>query len=807
MNSILQDLRFAIRQLRRSPLFSLTVMLTLAFSIGAAAALTGILRATLLHPLPYPQAQRLVTLEDENLRGFKSSGLVSVPRTQDLANVRAGGHRLFDSVGFYYSDDSTLTLDHDTAVRVPAVAVNGTFFSTLGARALLGRTLLSSDDVPNGPQLVVMSYRLWQTKFAGDPSVIGKRIQLGTDHATIVGVMPRSFDFPSGNDLWHPGHVFASSFGSYRGDGGRFVEVVGRFATDQTLGSVRAATTQLAGTLARTYPDSDSAWGFKVTPLRDSLFGAYGQELLLLSAAVLMVLLVAAVNIAGLQLSRNAARAPEFAIRSALGITRARLTRQLVTESLLLVFAGAIAGIALAASLLHVIASRLPASFVLVEEPHIDPTVLATSLLAAIAVGVFTATLPALQARRRMAASAGRSLVGRRSVFGKTFAALQIALALVLLTLTASVLQRLYSLLTTPLGFDSAHLQTFTVDLPWGVKPEVSRQLYSQLEDKFASLPGVSGAGSMSALPFSPFSALTHYDIAGQTPTPKRDAVGAEARTFSPGYLQTMHIPLMAGRSFTALDEEPEAPSVVVINQTLARRYFANVSPIGQRLVYYIRPDKASYSEIVGVIGDVHGTGGSLNLPLQPEVYQPADGRWPHMQFVLRTTLPTSNIEPQIRRIVSSSSSIASAGNLTTLSTTIESTLKQPRLNASLLSGFAVLALFLVMIGVYGLVAFDVAQRTRELGLRIALGATRGGVFRLVLSEAGRVLACGLGLGIAASLLTSRVLAAQYFGTSMNASWLLAATASLLTVAVIVATTLPARSAANVDPMTVLRSE
>jgi putative ABC transport system permease protein len=807
MHSIVQDLRFAVRQLRRKPFFSLTVMLTLALSIGATAALTGMLRATLLHPLPYPQAQRLVTIEDENLRGFKSSGLVSVPRTQDLANVKAGGHNLFDSVGFYYSDESTLTIAHDTTVRVPAVAVNGTFFSTLGTSALLGRTLTPADDVLNGPQLVVLSYRLWQTKFAGDPSVIGRTVVLGTAQATIVGVMPKSYDFPSGNDLWHPGHVLASSFGGYRGDGGRFVDVVARFAPDQTLDSVRAATTQLAATLARTYPDSDSAWGFKLTPLRDSLFGSYGQELLLLSAAVVLVLLVAAVNIAGLQLSRNAARAPEFAIRSALGITRARLTRQLLTESLLLVFAGALAGVALASTLLHLVASRLPATFLLVDEPHVDLPVLAVSLLAAFAVGIFTATLPALQARRHMAASAGRSLVGRTGAFGKTFAALQIALALVLLTLSASVLHRLYSLLTTPLGFESANLQTFTVDLPWGGKPEANRQLYEQLEDKFAALPGVGAAGSMTALPFSPFSALTNYDIAGQTPTPKHDAVGAEARTFSPGYLGAMHIPLMAGRSFTARDTEPDAPSVVIVNQMFAHRYFPGSDPVGQRLVYYNSPGKPTYSEIVGVIGDVHGTGGSLNVPLQPEVYQPADGRWPHMQFVLRTTLPTSILEPQIRRIVRSSSPIASAGNLTTLSATIESTLKQPRLNASLLSAFAALSLLLVVVGIYGLVAFDVAQRTRELGLRIALGATRGGVFRLVLTEAGRVLICGLGLGIAASLLTSRVLASSFFGVSIDTGWLLASTASLLTFAVLLATMLPARAASNVDPMTVLRSE
>jgi putative ABC transport system permease protein len=805
--SILNDVRFATRQLRRAPFFSLSVMLTLALSIGATAALTGVLRATLLHPLPYPQSGQLVTIDDENLKGFKDSGLVSIPRTADLADLQAGGGKLFSSLGFYYSDESTLGLDSQTYVRVPAVAVSGTFFSTIGSPALLGRTVGPADDAINGPQLLVISYRLWQTRFGGDPSVIGKVVKLGSDQATIVGVMPSRFDMPSGIDVWHPGHVFASSFGSYRGDGGRFADVVARLAPGQTLDSARAATAQLAATLAKTYPESDSAWGFKLTTLRESLFGPVRQPLLLLAAAVSLVLLVAGVNIAGLQLSRNAARAQEFSIRGALGITQARLTRQLLTESLLLVLSGAAAGVTLASALLRIADAWLPASVLLVDRPHVDLAVMAVSLTVAALVGLATAALPAMRARQLIGPMGSRTLVGRTGLFGKGFAALQIGLALVLLTLSGTVLQNLYRLLTTPLGFEATNLQTFTVDFPWTAKIEDRLRLYQQFEQEFAAIPGVSGVGSMSALPFSPFSVLTHYDIAGQPPTPKHDAVSAEFRNMSPGILRTMGIPLLAGRGFTDRDSDANAPAVMLINQTLAKRYFAGTNPVGQRLTT-VAPSGTLYAtEIVGVVGDVRGTGGSLNVPLQAEIYRPVDGSWPHLQFVLRSTLPVSELDPQIRRIVTQGSSLASVGNLSTLSKTVEKTLTEPKLNASLLGGFAALSLLLVAIGVYGLVAFDVAQRTRELGLRIALGSSRGGVLTLLLADSTRILAIGLSIGIAASFTASRLVAAAVFGTQPHLTALLLTSTAILALAVLAATLLPAVRAARIDPIEALRTE
>jgi len=807
MNSLLQDLRFAVRQLRRSPFFSLTVMLTLALSIGATAALTGVLRATLLHPLPYPEAGKLLTIEDENLRGFKANGLVSVLRTSDLAKATSNGKPLFSSLGYFYSDDSTLTVSGRDSIRVPAVAVSGGFFATMGSAPLLGRTMIASDDVPAGPQVLVLSERLWRTTFAADPNIIGRTVRLGPDSATIIGVMPDAFNYPAGVGIWHPGHVFPSSFAGYRGDGSRFVEVIARLAPGQTLASAQAATSSLAAQLARAYPDTDSAWGFALTTLRDSLFGEYRQALLLLGAAVFLVLLVAAVNIAGLQLSRNAVRAPEFAIRSSLGITRARLTRQLFTESLLLVLAGSLAGVGLASALLRMIAAHLPAGLLLVEQPHVDPFTLSVALFAGLAVAVFTATIPALQARRHTAPTSTRTLVSNTRIFGKTFAALQIALSLVLLVLSTSVLQSLYRLLTTPLGFEPDHLITFTVDLPWGANTEKTRLLYTQLEESFAAMPGVTSAGSITALPLAAFNGRATYDIAGQPPTPHQDAVVVESRAISTGYLQTMHIPLLAGRAFTLADQLPTRPSVDLVNQTLVRRYFPGQNPVGKRLTFTPAGGKPVTIEIIGVVADVQGTSGSLSSPVAPEVYEPMHGYWPHQQFVLRSDLPLATLQTQIRKIVLSSDSIASPGHFDTLDNILDSTLVQPRLNASLLMTFAALSLLLVAIGVYGLVAFDVAKRTRELGLRIALGSSRGGVLKLLLADSTRILGAGLALGLVASFAASRLIAAAIFGPQPDLTVLLLTSTVVLTLAVLAATLLPAVRAARIDPIQALRTE
>ncbi len=807
IHSLLQDLRFALRQLRRAPFFSVTVILTVAIAIGATAALAAVLRATLLSTLPYPQPNRLVAVSDENLRGFRSNGLVGVPRAADLATLQQDGKPLFSHVAAFYGNAGQLAPGGQPPLSTVGAAVSGSFFATLGVDAQLGRTLSPADDVYGTGLVLVLSDHLWRTAFAADPHVIGRSVRLGTDGATVIGVMPARFAFPAGADLWYPAHLAAMNFGGYRGEGTRFVQVLARLAATATLDSARGGTAVLAHRLALTYPATDADWAFQVTPLRSSLFGPLRGGLLLLSAAVTLILLVVVVNIAGLQLARNARRAPEFALRSALGISRGRFLAQLATESTLLIGLGSLCGLALAYVSLHVLRSRFASSVVLVEQPHLDlPAILLVCLLTGL-VTLFLAVLGA--ARRPLPGGSGRTVTSGSRRFGRLFSAAQIALTLVLLTLSATVLSSLYRLLDTALGFDTGHVLTCSIDLGWTVQVPVRHRLYEQAEDEIAQLPGVASVGATNALPLTDFSGRATFDIAGHAPTPQHDAVDAQARSFSPGYLRTLRIPLLAGRPLTARDADPNAPPVLAVNQAFARRYFPAEDPVGQHLVSsgYL-PGSVRSSEIVAVIADVHGTDGQLDSLAQPVVFSPEDGSWPHMQFAIRSSLPASALEPQIRRLVTGLNATASVGHFTELSSTIEQSLAPRRWYAALFTSMAAVSVLLVMLGIYGLVAFDIAGRTRELALRLALGSTRSGITRLLLRESATLLAAGLGVGLLGSLLGSRLLhalSADLVGPI--STLLLLPTIVLLAIAVLLATLLPARRAAAVEPTTALRSE
>ena len=804
------DARYTVRQLRRAPGFSLTVLLTLALAIGATAAMTGVLRATLLNPLPYPHADQLVEIGDRSLQGFKTNGLITVARAADLAAIQHDGHMVFSDLSFLYPNDGQLAFSGHEPIRASAAAVSGSFFKTVGMAPLIGRAITAADDVRNAPLVAVISRHLWLSAFSSDRAVLGRTVRLGEQQATIVGVMPEAFNLPAGVDFWYPGQISAANFQGYRGDGSRFVRVFARLARSETSNSAGRQADLLAARLAKAFPQSDGTWAFELTSLRSSLFGDYRHALLLLSAAVALVLLVAAINIAGLQLSRNAAREPEFAVRSALGVSRVRLARQLLTESVLLVLAGSFAGVAVGAMLLQGFATHLPEALLRIEKPHIDTAAVLLACAIALGVGVLTGIVPAVQSTRvslRGVRSAGPTT--RR--FGKVFTGAQIALALVVLTLSTTVLQGLYALLHTPLGFATDRIQSYGIDLSWAMDFGKRDRLYRQIEEALAALPGVDSVGAATALPLANFSLHRTFDVAGQPPTAQHDAVVAEGRAFSPGYLHTMQIPLLAGRVFTRQDMEPTAPTVVVINKALATRYFAGRSAVGQRLLGGMGvTGNAGSSEIIGVIGDVRGTDGTLTSAPQPEVYSAGNAGWPHLQFAIRSSLPPMVLEQEVRRAVASIDASASVGPLTPLSRSVARSLQQPRWDAALLTAFGGLSLLLVVIGVYGLAAFQVAQRSRELAVRLALGATRGEVLGLVLWESARLLGAGLPLGAVGSWAAARLFAAGFsvvVGQEAHFALLALPTAGLLSAAVLGATLVPAFRASSIDPMQALRTE
>ena len=807
------DLRYTLRQLRRAPGFALTAILTMALAVGATAAMTGVLRATLLNLLPYPHAAQLVTVNDANLQGFKTNGLVTVARAEELGAMEHDGHKVFSSLGFFYLNNGQLTLPGHESLRAAGAAVSGRFFETIGQRPLLGRTITPEDDRAHAPLVAVLSRRFWQSTFAGDPHVLGRIIRLGTDAVTVVGVMPNTFALPAGIDVWYPGQISSARFGGYRGDGTRFMNVVGRLDESETPASAKQQTALLAAHLAAAYPGTDAAWGFTLTSLRTSLFGEYGRALQLISAAIALVLLVAAINIAGLQLSRNASRAPEFAIRAAVGVSRARLVRQLLTESTALVLIGALAGVALGSAALRLFAAHMPAALLQVARPRVDGAVLLISCSVALVIGVLTGLLPALRGSRAsstqtLARAMGSSMGSSVRRFGRTFAMSQIALALVVLTLSAHVLDSLYTLLHTSYGFQAEQLQGCSIELPWSTQAGERHHLFTTLEETLRAVPGVQAVGAATVLPLSSFSYQSTFDIAGRPVTAHHDTVIAEARALSPGYVHAMQIPLLAGRILTTQDSEPHAASVVLINEALAQRYFKEQNPVGQRLTSGRGVSGLDgVSEIIGVLGDVRGDTGTLASLPQPEVFGPEDGGSPIMNFAIRSTLPTAALEREVHRAVASIDAGASIGPLVPLSATIGDALAQPRLNAALLSCFALLSLLLVMVGVYGLVAFLTGQRSRKLALRIALGSSRERLLAGLLLENTAMLVTGLALGLLGSWTAEKLLAAALGTSGAHPSALFAFATGAIGLAVAGATYFPARRASGVDPMLVLRSE
>lgn len=819
MHGALQDARFALRQMRRSPVFTAVTLLTVALAIASTAALTGVLRATLWSALPYPAANQLVDVADSNRLKPKSGGLTSVARIGALQDLNHNGEAVFSSLAFYYLNNDALGTGGPEPLPVQGAAVSGSFFNTVGSAPLLGRTLQPVDDIQNAPRTAVLSYRLWQSAFAGDPQVLGRTVRLGDASATVVGVMQPHFDLPAGSDLWYAGRIAPASFGTYRGEGSRFVRVLARLNGRETAASASVATAALAQQLAAQFPQSDAAWSFSVRTLHDALFGRYRRALGLLLAAVTLVLVIAATNLAGLQLARSVARQAEFGIRSALGITRGRLLQQLLIENVLLVGAGCALGLLLGSALLRVLASRLPPALLTVDHPHLDASAVMLSMAVTLLTGCSTALLPWLQASRGQnvleRAGSGRVVSGQPRRVGGAFVTVQVALSLLLLTVAASMVQSLYTLLRTPLGFDPARVTTFTVDLPWGSGLAARHQLYSTLEQQLTSRPGIVGVGAITALPLEGFSVRSTFDIFGQPPTPSHDAVAAEGRDLSPGYTAAMHIPLLAGRMFTADDSLPKAPPVFLVNSALARRFFPNASPIGQHLTstaaeLHLPPaagSRVDAGEIIGVIADVQGTGGTLGGSPQPEIYRPEVGGWPHLQFAVRSALPEGAVEQIARHAVAADSTTASISHVETLTSAVAAAEAQPRLTAALLTGFGLFATLLTAVGMYGLASFTVSQRVREFALRMALGATRAEVLALLLRETARLLLTGMLAGAIAVALSHRLLAATAVGPLPISAAELVATAFGLSCVVLLAIAAPARRATHISPMEALRAD
>jgi predicted permease len=800
IESIWQDVRYAIRQRRRGPGFTLAVVLTLALGVGANTAIFSLVHASLLRALPYPQAGRILAIEDERITGSSAGGMTGVPRYFDL-KARS---RSFDSLSFFYFEHPTLIAGTRLPENVDGVAATGQFWRVFGAHALLGRTFDEQDDRPKAPEVVVLSYRAWQRLFGGSPSVIGSIVTMDKLPTTIIGVMPREFEFPSSTDVWRPTHFAAPDWSQYRGDGVRFARVYGRLKPEISPMTAQNELRTIGSQLSTQYTESDAQWQFRSESLRDNQYKTLRPALLVLLAASTALLLIACINVANLLLSRATTRRREVALRHALGASRTRLLQQHLTESLLLALLGGGTGLGVTFFILRLAGTRLPDALQQAASIFTDWSVVWFALGVSALTGIAFGLAPSFTRRNAEMNESLKSVEGRMagptgSRLRDSFIAVQVGLSLVLVVGACLMVQSLWRLTRTPLGFDTDHVLTFQIKLPWGADQAAMNRFFAETQRRMEQLPGVTAVGQATALPMDGYNFQNSYDADWLARTPHQDSVRAEVRAIAGDYLKALGIPLLAGRELRELD------SAVLVNQEFVHQYLNGQSPLGHHLIY----DKTTQVQIAGVIGNIRGTTASIANDIRPEIYFAVNGA-PSRSFVIRSQMARSQLESldrAIRQQVHQVDPQQAVSNVSTLDSLRNQSFAEPQLNMALLVGFAVIALALACVGIYGVIAYSVAQRRQEIGVRMALGATRSQIASLFLGRSATAAAIGLASGTLAALMLVRLLRSQLYGTSPYDPLTFVAAIVLLLVPVLLASLRPALKAASVNPVEALRAE
>ena len=794
LNALLQDLRYAMRMLWSKPGFSVAAMLTLALGIGANSAIFSVIDAVLLRPLAYAQPGELVSFRENQ----------SAP---DLGDV-AAANRTFAQIGGEANALMAWT-GGETPEQLRVGQVTGGFFAALGIGAELGRRIEPADDKQGGPFVVVLSHELWQERFGADPAVVGRTMPLADDVYTIIGVMPAGFVSPQTRaQAWTPAHV--SNDGTTSRDV-HFLRTIARLAPGVSIEQAGAEMAVIDHQLAERYPAENRNRHTELVPLKERVVGASRAALLVLFAAVCLVLLIACANFANLLLARACEREREVAVRMALGAGRTRLVRQLLVESVLIALAGGALGALLAWVGTHALVALQPDGLPRLGEIGVDPRVFAFTLAVALLTGVVFGLYPAWAAARAGArvegtrgATAGRAQQKMRS----TFVVAQLALALVLLVGAGLLVRTFWNLRGVDPGFQAAQLLTFRVELSdtrYRTVAEQTRFRTAAL-DALGALPGARAA-MVSELPLSGESLDHDFLVEGWPPVAPGDEPSVETRSVLGDYFAIMGIPLRAGRGFNATDLNAGAPLVGIANEALVRKYFPGQDPVGKR-VRWAREDEPHWITIVGVAGDVHHFG--LDQPDLPAVYSPYPQtepwkRW--MTFVVRTRSDPLALATAAKQAIWTLDSQLPITKLRTMSVVAAESFAARRFDMLLLTLFAALAVTLAAIGVYGVIAYAVAQRTREIGVRVAVGARMRDVVRLVLNGGVRLALLGIGIGLAGAFAATRLMSGMLYGVAPADPATLAAVAATLLATALFACWVPARRAARVDPTEALRHE
>ena len=817
MTALLQDIRYALRMLVQSPGFTAIAILTLALGIGANTALFSVVNGVLLNPLPYPQPDRMVALYSRTSTFAQSS--ISYPNFLDWQR----NNRSLAAIAAYRSDDFNLTGAGEPE-RVRTEMISADFFSILGVTPLLGRDFNAQDDHAGGAPVVILSEGFWKRKLGGSPQVLGQRLTLNGTPYTVVGIIPANFFFMGSNfrlsDAYVPiGQWTDPTFLDRRV--GMGMDAVARLKPGATLAQTRSDLDNVAKALAKEYPEADKDSGVNVVPLKQDMVGDVAPLLYVLFGAVGLVLLIACVNLANLLLARSTGRSREFAIRAAMGASRVRVAQQLLTESVLLSVTGGALGLLLAAWGTRAAIRVLPQALPRAGQVGLDSHVLFFTVGLSLFVGVLFGLAPALKAfqpnLQETLREGGRGSSGARHRLQGVFVVAETALALVLLVGASLMIRSLVRLWAVDPGFNPHHLISFSIAYPpelMKAAPEVLRNRSLQLDAALEAIPGVESVSAMGgSLPMQGDSELPFW-LEGQ-PAPATDSEMNWALFYlaEPGYLNAMQTPLLQGRFLSAQDTL-HSPPVIVIDENFAHKFFPGQNPIGRRVNLGLF---GVLAEIVGVAGHVKhfGLDNDGQASIQAQFYFPLmqvpDKFMPLLSkgvgFVMRTRVPPETLLGDIRRTVGQLSSQQVVYGEETMEETVARSLAARQFAMDLLGIFASLALVLACVGIYGVISYLAGQRTHEIGIRIALGAQRGNVLRMVVGEGARMALIGVALGTAAALGLTRLMANQLFGISPHDPLTFAGVALLLAIVALGACYLPARRAMRIDPMAALRQE
>lgn len=798
MRNLLADVRYALRGLRAHPAFSITAVVTLALGIGLTTTIFGVVNGILLRPLDFPNADRLVTICELYPGATDDWCSISPPNVEDIA----ARSRSIEAIGIARS------WPYHLATIQGAEGINGglatpELFTALGVRAELGRLIARSDLVGRESSVALLTHEMWHARFGGAPDVIGRVISLDGHAVTIVGVLPRGFALPQfpGLDLWRPLHINPrdEQHRTWRG----FV-AYGRLSAGTSIDVARRELAGIAGQLRSEHFSSTARWGLTMSSLQDLVVGQVRPVLLVFLGAVFLVLLIACANVANLLLARATGRAGEMALRLALGASRWRIIRGLLVESLLLALAGSALGMMIAVWGTSVFVALAPSAIPRIEDVRVDARVLAFALALSVVTTILFGLAPALRATRTDLAQSlreGGRASSRGGWFGRMLVVGELAIALTL-TVGAGLLLRSFAARSAwKPGFDRDHVLTFTLFAPaekFGGPPGIAG-LWRRVEAELGSIPGVVAVGSASAGPL--FGGIENDDV-------QFDGAGgptrAPARWFdvSPGFFHALGVPLVRGRNLNENDGI-DAPPVVLVNETLARRFWPETSPLGKRVSLF---DQRLTVEIVGVVKDVPSI--VPDTPVEPEIYwsnrqQPR----PFSYFIIRTDVPPASISGTVRARLRAVDRDLDASNVESMASRMSRRLRTPRFDMLLLVTFSVVALVLAAIGTYGLFAYLIARRTRELGIRIALGAERRQIIGAVLSDGLKLAAIGVAIGVVSSLLVVRAARSMVVGVSPFDPLTLFGGSALLLIVAALACLTPARRASSVDPAITLAAE